>query len=67
MPRVGAIKLKVFGFRSQVVCLLVVEGLLGFRIHLSSFSGNGGMEETMETTIVGYIGTTMRIHSFIPS
>ena len=38
MPRVGAMKLKVFGSRSQVVCLLVVEGLLGFRIHLSSFS-----------------------------
>ena len=25
------------------------------------------MEEKMETTIMGYIGTTMRIHSFIPS
>ena len=25
------------------------------------------MEKTMETTTMGYIGTTLRIHSFIPS
>ena len=25
------------------------------------------MEKNMETTIMGYIGTTIRIHSFIPS
>ena len=34
---------------------------LGFRV------GNEGMEKIMETTtIMGYIGTTIRIHSFIP-
>ena len=25
------------------------------------------MEKTMEATIMGYLGTTIRIHSFIPS
>ena len=30
-------------------------------------SWNEGMEKNMETTIMGYIGTTIRIHSFIPS
>ena len=30
-------------------------------------AGNGGMETKMEATIIGYIGTTVRIHSFIPS
>ena len=29
-------------------------------------SGDEGMEKKMETTIMGYIGTTIRIHSFIP-
>ena len=29
--------------------------------------GVEGMEKTMETTMMGYIGTTVRIHSFIPS
>ena len=36
---------------------------LGFRVWLA---GNGGMEQDMETTIMGYIGTTMSIYSFIP-
>ena len=31
------------------------------------FAGNEGMETKMATTMVGYIGTTSRIHSFIPS
>ena len=26
-------------------------------------AGNGGMEKNMKTTIVGYIGTAIRIHS----
>ena len=31
-------------------------------------AGNEGMEKTMETTIMGYIGTSIRIPSFfIPS
>ena len=30
-------------------------------------AGNEVMEKDMETTIVGYIGATIRIHSFIPS
>ena len=30
-------------------------------------AGNEGIEKQMETTIMGYIGTTIRIHSFIPS
>ena len=30
-------------------------------------AGNRGMEKKMETTIMGYKGTTKRIHSFIPS
>ena len=30
-------------------------------------AGNGGMKAKMETTILGYIRTTIRIHSFIPS
>ena len=30
-------------------------------------AGNERMEKTMETTTMGYIGTTLRIHSFIPS
>ena len=29
--------------------------------------GNGATEKKMETTITGYIETTTRIHSFIPS
>ena len=28
-------------------------------------AGNEGMEKKMETTIMGYIGTTIRIHSFL--
>ena len=30
-------------------------------------AGNEGMEKKMDTTIMGYVGTTLRIHSFIPS
>ena len=30
-------------------------------------AGNEGMEKNMETIIMGYIGTYIRIHSFIPS
>ena len=30
-------------------------------------AGNEGMEKKMETIIMGYIGITTRIHSFIPS
>ena len=30
-------------------------------------AGNEGMDKKMETTITGCIGTTLRIHSFIPS
>ena len=30
-------------------------------------AGNEGREKKMETTIMGYIGTTVRIHFFIPS
>ena len=29
-------------------------------------AGNDGMEKEMETTFLGYTGTTIRIHSFIP-
>ena len=29
-------------------------------------AGNEGMKN-METSLMGYVGTTMRIHSFIPS
>ena len=30
-------------------------------------AGNEGMQKILETTIMGYMGTTIRIHSFIPS
>ena len=30
-------------------------------------AGNEGMEEKMGNTMVGYMGITIRIHSFIPS
>ena len=30
-------------------------------------AANGGMEKKIETTTMGYIGTAIRIHSFIPS
>ena len=30
-------------------------------------AGNDEMEKSGETTIIGYVGTTVRIHSFIPS
>ena len=30
-------------------------------------AGNEGMETNMETTIMGYIGNTIRIHSFTPT
>ena len=30
------------------------------------FAGNEGLEKHMETTTMGYIGDTTRIHSFIP-
>ena len=30
-------------------------------------AGNEGVEKTFEATIIGYIGTTTRIHSFSPS
>ena len=29
-------------------------------------AGKEGMEKKMETTIMGHIGTTIRVHSFIP-
>ena len=32
-------------------------------IFLTLEFGNDGMEKKMETTIMGYIGTTLRIHS----
>ena len=38
-----------------------VQGL-GFRV-----SGLEGVEKKMETTVMGYVGTTIRIHSFFPS
>ena len=31
------------------------------------FAGNEGMEKKMEATIIGYVGTTIRIHFFIQS
>ena len=38
------------------------------RFHnLALLAGNEGMEKTMETIIMGYTGTTIRIHSFNPS
>ena len=30
-------------------------------------AGNDGMEKKMETSIMDYLGITMRIHSIIPS
>ena len=35
-----------------------------FRFSGLWLAGNGGMEKKMETTIMGYIGTTIRVHSF---
>ena len=35
---------------------------IGFRVQ-----GLEGMEKKMETTIMGYIGTTVMVDSFIPS
>ena len=42
-------------FWETSICLLLV------------LAGNGGMEKDMETSIMGYIGTTIRISSSIPS
>ena len=36
---------------------------IGFRL----YGGNEGMQTKMKTAIMGYIGTTIEIHSFIPS
>ena len=38
--------------------------MIGFRVLLA---GNEGMEKKIETTIMGYLGITTKIHSFIPS
>ena len=37
--------------------------IIGFRV----WGGHEGMEKIMKTTIMGYLVTTIRIHSFIPS
>ena len=39
-----------------------METTIGFRVW-----GLEGMEKKLETTRMGYMGTTVRIHSFIPS
>ena len=45
-----------------------MESTLGFRVWGLGFRlGTKEMEKKMETTALGYIGTTIRIHSFIPS
>ena len=42
--------------------------LLGMKKTYLCFAGNEGLEKNIETsTIMGYIGTTVRIHSLIPS
>ena len=51
------------------------EATIGFRVRRNgkengSFYrvwGLEGTEKKMETTVMGYIGATVRIHSFIPS
>ena len=40
----------------------LLEGL-GFRVQ----GGNEGVEKNLQAIKMGYIGITMRIHSFIPS
>ena len=40
---------------------------LGPFTYLLLLAGNEGMEESMETTIMRYAGTILRIHAFIPS
>ena len=42
---------------------LTIMGYIGFGVQ----GGHEEMEKTMETTIMGYIRTAIRIHSFIPS
>ena len=46
------------GLYMATILLWVIEGL-GIRVY--------GMEKKMEPTILGYLGATLRIHSFIPS
>ena len=54
----------------QTAVQVTLSPTLGRRDRLSSglwLAGNEGMERNMETAILGYIGITIRIHSFIPS
>ena len=46
------------------------QGAVASKVPKSGFwlAWNGGMENKIETSIImGYTGTTIRIHSFIPS
>ena len=43
---------------------MVIPLMLNHTWHLVSYEG---MEKEMETSIMGYIGTTVSVHSFIPS
>ena len=40
-----------------------METTMGFRV----WGGNEGMDKNMGMTTMGNVGTTIRIHSFIPS
>ena len=53
-------KLQFLDFGFRVLDLGFRVWGLGFRV----WGGNEGMEKKMKTTMVGYIGTTIRIHSF---
>ena len=49
------------GFQNLVGALLSLESAYLW------LAGGEGIGKNMETTIMGYIGTTIRIQSFIPS
>ena len=42
-----------------------MEKKLETTIGFSVYGGKEGMEKKMDTTIMGYIGTTLRFHSFL--
>ena len=50
--------MKIGGSRGRMRMALKSTGLW--------LAGNQGLDKKMETTIMGYIGISIRIHSFIP-
>ena len=51
---------------SQSVLLRHPRGQMGGELTYLWLAGNEGIDKKMETTIIGHLGTTVRIHPFIP-